>query len=674
VSEASAWRAYRSAVADVAGPADRATVLVGVIHAVARALRVEPPAVERDFAAAPHVGVAALEVPAVLARPDLPGWVLESLLDPDRRHRAGAYYTPPGAAAGLVTAALDGWQGPDQGRGRSGDGPAVCDPSVGGGAFLLAAARALRATGTGPADVIADHLWGVDIDPVAVATSRAVLGLWAATEGTTATLADDRLTVGDFLADPVPGWAMPPRRFDVVVGNPPFQGQLATSTARSADSAAGMRAWLGDAVHGYVDTAALFLVAACRRTGAGGRVALILPESVLAAAHATGARRSVRERAGLQGLWLPGVPMFSADVRVCAPVLEVGAAPVEKVRRWSGPDVTPDGELAVTGRAAPAVVGLSAAPGNRPPATSAVAAPVVAVLRRSGDVDRRPGTGVGVRRSGDVDRRPGTGVGERRSDDVGSDDDWARLLAAAGGLPAVDLGVEGPLLSSIASATAGFRQHFYGLADHVREGDDRLPPLVTVGAIDPARSRWGQVDLRFAGRRWRRPAVDIDSLAADDPEIARWVTARLVPKVLVATQTRVVEAVADPGGAWVPSVPVIAVTPRSPDRLWHLAAVLLAPPVSVWAAERVWGSGLGKGTIRLSARLVDLVPLPTDVDAWDRGAALARAAHRSGARSDLLETGRAMTAAYGLGPAHPALVWWSDRLPDRSGRSTDGPR
>jgi hypothetical protein len=193
--------------------------------------------------------------------------------------------------------------------------------------------------------------------------------------------------------------------------------------------------------------------------------------------------------------------------------------------------------------------------------------------------------------------------------------------------------------------------------------------LVTVGAIDPARCRWGERELRFAGRRWRRPAVDLDALgrsgAAPDVEIARWLTARLVPKVLVATQTSVVEAVADPHGEWVPSVPVIAVEPFVPTFVWHVAAVLLAPPISVWAAERAWGSGLGKGTLRLSARLVAQMPLPPDVDAWDEGAQLVRVAHETGERSDLLEAGRVMTVAYGLTADHPALGWWADRVPQR---------
>ena len=65
--------------------------------------------------------------------------------------------------------------------------------------------------------------------------------------------------------------------------------------------------------------------------------------------------------------------------------------------------------------------------------------------------------------------------------------------------------------------------------------------------------------LASPGRRWRRPAVDLVGLRAADPAVARWVDDLQVPKVLVATQTRVGEAVVDEVGAWVPSVPMIAV-------------------------------------------------------------------------------------------------------------------
>src|SRR5690606_11062339 len=105
---------------------------------------------------------------------------------------------------------------------------------------------------------------------------------------------------------------------------------------------------------------------------------------------------------------------------------------------------------------------------------------------------------------------------------------------------------------------------------------------------------------------------------------ASWAVARRVPKVLVATQTRVVEAVVDEAGGWLPSVPVITVT-APPDRLWHVAAALHAPTASVVAAHRSAGTARSLGAIKLSARQVEGLPAPVDPAAWDEGAHLLRA-------------------------------------------------
>jgi hypothetical protein len=143
-----------------------------------------------------------------------------------------------------------------------------------------------------------------------------------------------------------------------------------------------------------------------------------------------------------------------------------------------------------------------------------------------------------------------------------------------------------------------------------------------------------------------------------------------VPKVVVATQTRVLEAAVDLAGSWWPSVPTIAVTPRSggePD-LWALAAVLSAPPVSAWAVRHYGGSALSGDAIKLSAAQVLAIPLPGGADAWGRGAEAAAAAHTAGEEGDvvgwaaaLLELGTAMTEAYDA-PAD-ILAWWRERLP-----------
>ncbi|WP_203231302.1 HsdM family class I SAM-dependent methyltransferase [Nocardioides caldifontis] len=245
------------------------------------------------------------------------------------------------------------------------------------------------------------------------------------------------------------------------------------------------------------------------------------------------------------------------------------------------------------------------------------------------------------------------------------DGEWSFLLAAGLGVPEVVLRTTSGTVGTMASCTADFRDQYYGLAGSVHEQAD-LPggvPLVTAGLVEPAACLWGSRTTRFLKQRWTAPVVDVDALP---PALAGWAAARLVPKVLVATQGPVVEAVADPGGRWLPSVPVVTVA-ADPEQLWHLLAVLLAPPVSAHAAARYAGTALTMRAVKLSARQVAALPLPSDRGAWDEGAALARAAQDDPGRpagERLRPLGAAMCAAYGLSTVEQGEVldWWCGRL------------
>lgn len=540
--------------------------------------------------------------PAELAVPELFGSALEGLLDATTRRRAGAHHTPPAVAAGLVDLLLDDWLTRTGGAGRR-DRPAVCDPAVGGGVFLLAAARALQRREASPTPTeLAGRLFGADLDPTAVTATRAALALWAGQSGVDAGRFDGEAQVieGDGLTLGPGAWpGGPAHGFDLVVGNPPFLNQLEQRTARSRGDAERLRARLGEAARGYTDASGLFLVAACRLTRPGGGVAMIQPESVLGARDAAGVRRAVSDAGTLRALWVAGERVFPAGVRVCAPVVAVGAvpcsaeAPAATVRTYRG--------------------------------------------ARFEEVGPVPPGGL----------RAGAG--------------WASVGASALGVPIVELAGGSGTVGDVARATAGFRDQFYGLVPHVVDvapgglaASQRA--LVTAGAIDPLHCRWGEQPARFAGDRWAAPAVDLDSLAAD-PGLCRWVEARLTPKLLVAPQTRVVEAVVDAAGALVPSVPVVALA-AEPDRLWLLAATLLAPPTSAWALHRAGGTALAAGAVKLSAGQVLEVPLPSVRRAWESAAALLAA----GQEGSPAAFGRAMVQAYGLDPDHPVLDWWLDRL------------
>ena len=227
---------------------------------------------------------------------------------------------------------------------------------------------------------------------------------------------------------------------------------------------------------------------------------------------------------------------------------------------------------------------------------------------------------------------------------------WAALIADLAGLPPVGVSEDHGRLADLAWATAGFRQHFYGLVPFVEDGGEG-PPLVTSGLIDAGRCWWGVRPARFAKRAFVAPRVDVTRLGAADARLSAWVRRQLAPKVLVAAQTRVIEAVVDEDGAWVPSVPVVAVHPRRPEDLWAVGAVLLAPPVAAWAAARYLGAGLGATSLKLSAAQVLELPLPGRP--WGEAAGLLRAGDVDGCALQ-------MCAAYGLeaAAAAPLLTWW----------------
>ena len=449
----------------------------------------------------------------------------------------------------------------------------MCDPTVGGGAFLLAAADVLAARGIDRRRVAEELLWGADVDPVAVAVTEAAVVQWAGGDVDAAALRAHLVEADVLTASP---WST---RFSVVLGNPPFLSQLARATARRPGAASRF----GKASRGYADTSVLFLLAALDLACEGGTVCLIQPASLLAARDRTVGRREIADRASVTGLWLAGERVFGAEVRVCAPVLRLGA-PMKHVRRWVGAGVA----------VAPSFFGV-----------------------------------------------PG--------------DSWAPL---ARGLTAPAPPRFGPrTLAEMATATAGFRDEYYGLAPTVRDGGGGLP-LVTAGLIDPAVCHWGRRRARFAGKAFDRPTVDPSVL---EGAAARWVAATREPKVVVATQTRVVEAAVDVDGTWVPSVPTIVVRG---DDLWRILAVLLAPPVTAWAIDEFGGTALNSDAVKLSARQVLQAPLPTDEAAWSEAAAMLQAAPTDDEarwRTALEAFAGVATRAYAADP--DLAAWWSTRLP-----------
>ncbi|MEM9514950.1 MAG: N-6 DNA methylase [Actinomycetota bacterium] len=454
--------------------------------------------------------------------------------DHARRRALGAWYTPHELVDELVAATLDtGWL-----AGRRGP-ITVLDPACGDGRFLLAAGAWLDAMG------VTAEFHGVDIDPQAVALARTSLP--------TATIVE-----ADALTRPWAGVT-----FDVVLGNPPFLSPLV------ADSgvAPGRRETVGGP---YADAAADFLLASVEAvTPDGGRVGLVLPQSLLAARDAAPVRARVDALATIRWSRTTDEHDFGASVSTCIVLAE------------------------------------------------------------------RPG-------SGDVDATRAS---------------WGQIAADGRGVPPMPALDADGVLGDRVRATVGFRDEFYSLA--AAAGDDvDGPPLVTSGMIDPARCWWGAHPARVAKRSLAQPRVDLQAL---EPRMQRWVAERAVPKVLVANQTAVIEAVADPHGEFVPAVPVIAVLPdhageRAPVLdvgVWDVAAVLTSPIAAQWAWQQHGGTGMSARVVRLSPTLIESMPWPVG------SLAPAVGALRAG---DVQACGAAVVDAFGAGGSTEGaagLSWWS---------------
>lgn len=241
---------------------------------------------------------------------------------------------------------------------------------------------------------------------------------------------------------------------------------------------------------------------------------------------------------------------------------------------------------------------------------------------------------------------------------------WATFLALARDVPSVSID-HSATLGQLCQATADFRDQFYGVAPHVVDSVDGgadQPRLVTVGLIDPAHLRWSERKTKIGGQTFEHPRVPLEAL---DSKLRSWATSRLRPKILVATQSRVVEVVVDEVGELLPSVPVISVF-AEPDQLWRVAACLTSPPVAAWALHRYLGTALSIDALKLSARQIELVPIPLDSEAWAEGARFFKQASEAATQLErnafLRSLGEIMCQAYRVeNPGH-VFNWWARRM------------
>lgn len=237
------------------------------------------------------------------------------------RRSAGAHFTPRSLSSSVVARALEAL-GPARAARAT-----VCDPALGGGAFVCEALRQLAGPASTPSERrrIAQRLAGIDRDPRAVEVAR--LALWLEVGDPSMPLDEaGQLHVGDALFEEAPTSEAPsastPARtwserlrhraaqhasgFDLVLGNPPFLGGKRLRTVHGdAYTEALVRLHPGTSKN--VDLAAHFLLHAYDALAEGGVVGFVVTNTI-----AQGATR----RGGLALLVERGASIVAAERRV----------------------------------------------------------------------------------------------------------------------------------------------------------------------------------------------------------------------------------------------------------------------------------------------------------------------------------------------------------------------
>jgi len=246
-----------------------------------------------------------------------------------KRKLTGTFFTPRALTEVVVARALE----PLERRIRDSSHRAhdfvsdfrVCDPAVGGGAFLLEVARALvarpglSATSARRRSLVTGVLYGVDINPVAVAVAEAAFCLFVVDPSLPLEQAGKNLRVGDALlgapyaAAEGSRKALPrageseklldfPREFpdvferggfDLVIGNPPW---VAYAGRAAKPLAPGRKAYLAahyTTLKGYPTLHGLFVERALR-IAPQGTIALVVPSPIADLDGYRAVRRAVR--------------------------------------------------------------------------------------------------------------------------------------------------------------------------------------------------------------------------------------------------------------------------------------------------------------------------------------------------------------------------------------------
>jgi len=210
------------------------------------------------------------------------------LIGEERRKELSAYFTPPALCSAVLDAARPFFDNRQHAR--------VLDPACGGGAFLVPVARYLvkKAIAQGrstskAAQITIERLRGFELDAGLAAISRKLIAAMFKREFGVMIGREARAVVkeADTLAETLP------RKFDLVIGNPPY-GRIRDRVHHSIAAAAG-RAHFG----GHTNFYSLFLLKSLDTLRPGGGLIFVLPTSFVAGPYFSGLRQEILDRAAV---------------------------------------------------------------------------------------------------------------------------------------------------------------------------------------------------------------------------------------------------------------------------------------------------------------------------------------------------------------------------------------
>lgn len=275
--------------------------------------------------------------------PELPGQLYERHLaaGPDGgRKAAGVYYTPAPVVGHIVSSTL----GPLTAGKAPGAGLRVVDPACGAGSFLLAAhdylANWYGAAGADRSRLVTDHLFGVDLDPHAVAVAK--LSLWLRLLADGCPLAalpclDRNIQCGNALtmdwaeAFPGRGPGLAPG-FDAVIGNPPYVSHGLRDTGKLSQQAKEYyRTRFAHAAEYKISLYPLFIQLGVELLRESGVCSYIVPDSFLLGRFSARLRRYLLDTCRVDRLTLLQAKVFSGAT--------VGRSVIFRLTRTAGAEV-----------------------------------------------------------------------------------------------------------------------------------------------------------------------------------------------------------------------------------------------------------------------------------------------------------------------------------------------